>query len=60
MNRMALLTKEGPRSFPVERCPGRSGTRAAMRMHFFNRHVQDIVIILIRGTSPNHGAPDAT
>ena len=43
---MAFPTKGGPRSCPVEGCPGRSGTRTEMRMHFFNRDVRDIVIIL--------------
>ena len=33
----------------MEGCPGQAGTRTAMRMHFFNRHVQDIVIILEEG-----------
>ena len=37
--RLAFLTKEGTRSFPVEGYPGRSGTRKAMRMHFCRRHV---------------------
>ena len=44
--RMAFPTKGEMQSCPVEGCPGRSGTRTAMRMHFFNRHVRDIVIIL--------------
>ena len=44
--RLALPTKGGPQSFPVEGCPGRAGTRAAMRMHFCNWHVRDIVVIL--------------
>ena len=39
-------TKGGPRGCPVEGCPGRAGTRTAMRIHFCNRHVRDIVIIL--------------
>ena len=43
---MALLTKGGPRSCPVEGCPGRTGTRTAMQIHFFNRHVRYIAIIL--------------
>ena len=44
--RMAFPTKGGPQSCLVEGCPGRAGTRTAMRMHFLNRNVQDIVIIL--------------
>ena len=46
---MAFPTKGGPRSCPVEDRPGWAGTRAAMQMHFFNRHVRDIVIILEEG-----------
>ena len=51
--RMAFPTKGGPRSCPVEGCPGQAGTRTAMWMHFFNRHVQDIVIILEEGNLPH-------
>ena len=36
----------GARSCPLEGCPGRAGMRTEMRMHFFNRHVRDILIIL--------------
>ena len=51
--RMAFLTKGGPRSCPVEGCPGQAGTRTAMCMHFCNRHVRDIVIILEEGNLPH-------
>ena len=47
--RMAFLTKGGSRSCLVKGYPGRAGMRTAMRMHFFNRHVRDIVIILEEG-----------
>ena len=33
----------------MEVCPGRAGTRTAMRVHFWRRHVQDVVIILEEG-----------
>ena len=36
----------GTRECPVEGCPGRAGTRTAMRVHFWCRHVRDVVIIL--------------
>ena len=54
---MAFLTKGGPRSCPVEGFLGRAGTRTAMRMHFFNRHVRDIVIILEEGKPPHPRCP---
>ena len=38
---------------PVEGCPGRAGTRTAMRVHFWRRHVRDIVIILEEGNLPH-------
>ena len=50
---MAFLTKGGPRSSPVEGCPGRAGTRTAMRMHFCSQYVRDIVIILEEGNLPH-------
>ena len=51
--RMAFLTKRGPRSCPVEGCPGRTGTRTAMRMHLCSRNVRNIVIILEEGNLPH-------
>ena len=38
---------------PVEGCPGRAGTRTAMRVHFWRRHVRDTVIILEEGNLPH-------
>ena len=38
--------KGGTRECPVEGCPGRARTRTAMRLHFWRRHVRDVVIIL--------------
>ena len=43
--RIDFPTKGGPRGCPVEGCPGRAGTRTAMRMHF--------VIILEEGNLPH-------
>ena len=37
----------------MEGCPGRAGTRTAMRVHFWRRHVRDIVIILEEGNLPH-------
>ena len=39
-------TKGGAMECPVEGCPGRAGTRTAMKVHFLRRHVRDVVIIL--------------
>ena len=55
--RMAFPTKGGPWSCPVEGCPCQAGTRTAMRMHFFKRHVRDIVIILEEGNLPHPRCP---
>ena len=48
-----FLTKGGLRGCPVEGCPGRARTRTAMRIHFRNRHVRDIVVILEEGNLPH-------
>ena len=45
--------KGGAKDCPVEGCPGRAGTRTAMRVHFWRRHVQDTVIILEEGNLPH-------
>ena len=44
--RMVFSAKSGPRPFPVEGCIGRAATRTAMRVHFWNRNVRDIMVIL--------------
>ena len=38
---------------PVEGCPGRAGTRTAMRVNFWRRHVRETVIILDEGNLPH-------
>ena len=50
-------TKGGARECPVESCPGRAGTRTAMRVHFWCRHVRDVVIILEEGNLPHPRCP---
>ena len=45
--------KGGAKHCPVEGCPGRAGTRTAMRVHLWRRHVQDTVIILEEGNLPH-------
>ena len=44
--------KGSRRQCPVEVCPGVSEIRAAMRVHFVHRHVQDIMVILEEGNLP--------
>ena len=46
------FNKGSRRQCPVEGCPGVSETRAAMRVHFVHRHVQDTVVILEEGKLP--------
>ena len=45
--------KGGTTDCPVEGCPGRAGTRTAMRVHFWRRHVRDTIIILEEGNLPH-------
>ena len=46
MYRMAFLAKVGPMPFPFEGCSGWEETRTDMRIHFWNWHVRDTVVIL--------------
>ena len=45
--------KGGTTKCPVEGCPGRAGTRTAMCVHFWRRHVRDTIIILEEGNLPH-------
>ena len=45
--------KGGAKACSVEGCPRREGTRTAMRVHFWRRHMRDIVIILEEGNLPH-------
>ena len=49
--------KGGSKVCPVEGCPGRAGTRTVMRVHFWRRHVSDIVIILEEVNIPHPRCP---
>ena len=51
--RIYFPAKGGPRTFPVEGCPGRVATRTAMQVHFVHRHVLDTVVILEEVNSPH-------
>ena len=44
--RMAFPAMEVPRPCLVEGCSGRALTWTATRLHFWNRHVRDTVVIL--------------
>ena len=43
---MAFHTREGTRPCPVEGCSGRALTRTANRVHLWQWHVRDTVVIL--------------
>ena len=45
--------KGGAKACTVEGCPGRVRTRTAMRVHFWRRHMQEIIIILEEGNLPH-------
>ena len=46
---MAFPVKEGPRHCPVEGCSGQAEKWTLMRVHFWNRHSHDTVLILEEG-----------
>ena len=49
--------KGGTKECSVEGYPGRAGTRTAMKVHFWQRHVRDVVIILEEGNFPHPRCP---
>ena len=54
---MAFIAKSAPRPCPVKGCSGRVLMRVAMRVHFWNRHVQDTVVILEKFNLPHPWFP---
>ena len=52
--RLAFPARAGPRPCLVEGCSDWASTRTAMRVHFWNRHVMDNVVILEEDTPPPH------
>ena len=38
---------------PVEGCGGRKLTRTNLRIHFLNRHMQDMIVIMEEGNRPH-------
>ena len=51
--KMTFLTKAEPRPCPIKGCSGRASTRTEMIVHFWHRHVRDIVVILGEGNIPD-------
>ena len=49
--------KGGTKECPVEGCPGRAGKSTTTRVHFWRRHVRDVVIILGEGNLPHPRCP---
>ena len=49
--RIAFTSKSGPMPCPVEVCSIRAATRTVMRVHFWNQHVWDTVVILEEGNT---------
>ena len=54
---MSFPQRAGPRTCPVEGCSERASMRTAMRVHFWNRHVRDTVVILEEGNLPQPRRP---
>ena len=50
---MVFPARAWPRPCLVEGCSGRALTRMTMRVHFWHRHVRDIVVILEEGNPPH-------
>ena len=49
---MAFLKRAGPSPCLVKGCSGQALTRTAMKVHFWNRHVRDTMVILEEGNPP--------
>ena len=54
---MLFPEKAGTRHFPVEECSGRTEKWTVMRVHFWNRHVRDTVVILEEGNLSHPRCP---
>ena len=50
---MTFLSRGGPRSCPVEGCPGQVAMRTAMWEHFLHRNVLDTMVILEKVNLPH-------
>ena len=55
--RLEFPAKAGPMPCPVEGSSGRALTRTAMRVHFWHRHVRNIVVILEEVNLPHTWCP---
>ena len=54
---MKFPVREGPRPYAVEGCSDQASMRTAMRVHFWNRHVRDTVVILEKVNLPHPQFP---
>ena len=52
-----IVPQGGDEGVSSGRIPGRAGTRTAMRVHFWIRHMRDTVIILEEGNLPHPICP---
>ena len=55
--RMSFPARARPRPCPVEGCSDWVSTRTEMRVHFWNWHVRDTVVILEKGNLPHPQFP---
>ena len=55
--RMAFPEKSIPSPCPVEGCSGQASTQMAMRMHFWQWHFRDTMVILEEGNLPHPRCP---
>ena len=51
--RVAFPARAVPRPCSVKGCSGRASTRTEMRVHFWNWHVRETVVILEEGNPPH-------
>ena len=51
--RMEFPAKAGPRYFPVEGCSGWEVMWTAMKVHLWNQHVRDTILIMEEGNLPH-------
>ena len=50
---MAFNAKAGTRPCQVKGCSSQASTRTATRVHFWHRHIRDIMVILEEGKPPH-------
>ena len=55
--RMMFTAQDVPRTCPVEGCSGWASKWTDMRVHFWNLHVRDTMVILEEGNLPHSRCP---